>query len=101
MRDLNPSNLIYNACWFILFLQVIKSHPSSLEIYEKKLLGTGHVTREEVQMIHGKVDRILNEELAKSKSDEHLMANKRDYWLSAQWAGIKSPDQVSRVRDTG
>jgi len=101
MRDLNPSNLIYNACWFILFLQVIKNHPSSLEIYEKKLLGTGHVTREEVQMIHGKVDRILNEELAKSKSDEHLMANKRDYWLSAQWAGIKSPDQVSRVRDTG
>ena len=85
------------------FLQVIKKHPSSLEIYEKKLLGTGHVTREEVQMIHGKVDRIfLNEELAKSKSDEHLMANKRDYhWLSAQWAGMKSPDQVSRVRDTG
>ncbi|XP_039785956.1 2-oxoglutarate dehydrogenase, mitochondrial-like [Panicum virgatum] len=82
--------------------EVIKKHPSSVEIYEKKLLGTGQVTSEDVQMIHGRVDRILNEELAKSKSDEHLMANKRDYhWLSAQWAGMKSPDQVSRVRDTG
>jgi 2-oxoglutarate dehydrogenase E1 component len=57
--------------------QVIKNHPNSLKLYEQKLLGTGEVMKEDVQRIHVKVNRILNEEFAKSK--DHV-PNKRD-WL--------------------
>ncbi|KAF8680807.1 hypothetical protein HU200_045544 [Digitaria exilis] len=34
--------------------QVIKNHPSSLKLYEQKLLGTGEVLKEDVQRIHDK-----------------------------------------------
>ncbi|AQL07059.1 2-oxoglutarate dehydrogenase E1 component [Zea mays] len=77
--------------------QVIKNHPSSLKLYEQKLLGTSEVMKEDVQRIHDKVNRILNEEFAKSKD---YVPNKRD-WLSAYWTGFKSPEQISRVRNTG
>lgn len=77
--------------------QVIKNHPSSLKLYEHKLLGTGEVSKEDVQRIHDKVNRILNEEFTKSKD---YVPNKRD-WLSAYWTGFKSPEQISRVRNTG
>ena len=77
--------------------QVIKNHPSSLKLYEQKLLETGELNKEDVQRIHDKVNRILNEEFAKSKD---YVPNKRD-WLAAYWTGFKSPEQISRVRNTG
>ncbi|PAN29467.1 hypothetical protein PAHAL_5G228800 [Panicum hallii] len=77
--------------------QVIKNHPSSLNLYEQKLLGTGEVSNEDVQKIHEKVNIFLDEEFAKSKD---FVANKRD-WLSASWTGFKPPEQISRVFDTG
>jgi 2-oxoglutarate dehydrogenase E1 component len=81
----------------IILWQVIKNHPNSLKLYEDKLLGTGEVSKEDVQRIHDKVNRILNEEFAKSKD---YVPNKRD-WLAAYWTGFKSPEQISRVRNTG
>ncbi|KAL6619786.1 hypothetical protein ACP70R_034925 [Stipagrostis hirtigluma subsp. patula] len=77
--------------------QVIKNHPSSLNLYEQKLLETGQVFREDIQMIHDKVNKILNEEFEKSKD---FVPKKRD-WLSANWAGLKPPEQTSSVRITG
>ena len=68
-----------------------------MKLYEQKLLETGEVTKEDFQRIHDKVNRILNEEFAKSKD---YVPNKSD-WLSAYWTGFKSPEQISRVRNTG
>ncbi|CAL4975056.1 unnamed protein product [Urochloa decumbens] len=77
--------------------KVIKNHPSSLNLYEQKLLRTGEVSNEDLRTIHDKVNMFLNEEFAKSKD---FVLNKRD-WLSASWTGFKPPEQISRVFDTG
>ena len=77
--------------------QVIKNHPSSLNLYEQKLLGADEVSNEDVQKIHDKVNIFLDEEFEKSKD---FALSKRD-WLSASWTGFKPPEQISRVFDTG
>ncbi|CAN1148790.1 2-oxoglutarate dehydrogenase, mitochondrial [Linum perenne] len=77
--------------------KVIDKHPSSLEIYQRKLLESGEVSEEEIDRIQKKVDTILNEEYANSK--EYVL--KRTDWLSSHWAGFKSPQQLSRIRNTG
>ncbi|KAF7820480.1 2-oxoglutarate dehydrogenase, mitochondrial-like [Senna tora] len=77
--------------------KVIRSHPSTLEIYEKKLLELGEVTQEDVDKIHKKITSILNEEFLASKE---YVPKRRD-WLSAYWSGFKSPEQLSRIRNTG
>ncbi|KAH9603701.1 hypothetical protein KSS87_007452 [Heliosperma pusillum] len=77
--------------------KVIRNHPSSLEIYKKKVLENGELSKEEIDEIQKKVMTILNEEFEASKSH---VTNKRD-WLSAYWLGFKSPEQLSRIRNTG
>ncbi|PKI65780.1 hypothetical protein CRG98_013852 [Punica granatum] len=77
--------------------KVIRSHPSSLDIYQKKLLESGQVTKEDIDKIQNKVNSILNEEFLASKD---YVPKRRD-WLSSHWSGFKSPEQLSRVRNTG
>ncbi|KAF8395071.1 hypothetical protein HHK36_019011 [Tetracentron sinense] len=77
--------------------QIIRNHPSALQIYEKKLLESGQVTQEDIDRMHHKVNSILNEEFMNSKD---YIPKRRD-WLSAYWSGFKSPEQLSRVRNTG
>ncbi|KAI9128126.1 hypothetical protein K1719_001119 [Acacia pycnantha] len=77
--------------------KVIRSHPSSLKIYEKKLLESGEVTQESIQNTYNKVNSILNEEFMASKGS---ISKKRD-WLSSHWSGFKSPEHLSRIRNTG
>ncbi|KAL1295658.1 hypothetical protein HN51_056512 [Arachis hypogaea] len=77
--------------------KVIQNHPSALEIYQKKLLESGEVTQQDIDKIHKKVMSILNEEFLASKD---YVPKRRD-WLSAYWSGFKSPEQLSRIRNTG
>ncbi|GJR88131.1 2-oxoglutarate dehydrogenase, mitochondrial-like protein [Tanacetum coccineum] len=77
--------------------KVIRNHPSALEIYQKKLLETGQATKEDIDRIQNKVTSILNDEFLASKD---YVSSKRD-WLSAYWTGFKSPEQLSRIRNTG
>ncbi|KAI9124562.1 hypothetical protein K1719_004484 [Acacia pycnantha] len=77
--------------------KVIRSHPSTLEIYQKKLLELGEVSQDDIDKIHKKITSILNEEFLASKD---YVPKRRD-WLSAYWSGFKSPEQVSRIRNTG
>ncbi|KAE8671985.1 Nodulin MtN21 /EamA-like transporter family protein [Hibiscus syriacus] len=77
--------------------RVIQKHPSSLEIYKNKLLESGEVTEEDIGRMHKNVDSILNEEFLNSKD----YVQKRRDWLSTNWKGFKSPEQLSRIRNTG
>ncbi|KAK2991202.1 hypothetical protein RJ640_027174 [Escallonia rubra] len=77
--------------------KVIRNHPSALEIYQKTLLESGQVKKDDIDNIHNKVSSILNEEFLASKD---YIPKKRD-WLSAYWSGFKSPEQLSRIRNTG
>jgi 2-oxoglutarate dehydrogenase E1 component len=60
-------------------------------------LETGELTQDDIDKIHTKVTSILNEEFQASKD---YIPKRRD-WLSAYWLGFKSPEQLSRVRNTG
>ncbi|KAL9250291.1 2-oxoglutarate dehydrogenase, mitochondrial-like protein, partial [Drosera capensis] len=77
--------------------QVIRNHPSTLEIYKSNILKSGQLSQEEIDAIQKKVNTILNEEFEASKD---YVPQRRD-WLSAYWTGFKSPEQLSRVRNTG
>ncbi|KAC9910471.1 hypothetical protein E3N88_45099 [Mikania micrantha] len=81
----------------IFHVMIIRNHPSSLEIYQNKLLESGLATKEDIDRIQSKVTTILNEEFLASKD---YVPQRRD-WLSAYWAGFKSPEQLSRIRNTG
>lgn len=55
------------------------------------------MSQEDIDKIRDKVNKILNEEFLASKD---YVPKRRD-WLSAYWSGFKSPEQLSRVRNTG
>ncbi|XP_054785340.1 uncharacterized protein LOC129291823 isoform X1 [Prosopis cineraria] len=80
-----------------MLYKVIKNQPTALEIYEKKLLNLGVVEKEEIDVLYSKINTTLNGEFLASK--DHV-PDRRD-WLSANWSGIKSPDQLSPIRNTG
>lgn len=77
--------------------KVIRNHPQALDLYEKQLIEMGQLSKEEIDALHKKVNSILNEEFINSKE---YVPNRRD-WLAAYWAGFKSPEQLSRIRNTG
>ncbi|CAM6088249.1 unnamed protein product [Calypogeia fissa] len=77
--------------------KVIKSHPTSLQIYEKKLSEQGLLTEDEIKKTEERVFQILQEEFSNSKD---YVPQTRD-WLAAYWEGFKGPEQLSRVRNTG
>ncbi|XP_058099090.1 uncharacterized protein LOC131243620 [Magnolia sinica] len=77
--------------------QVIRNHPRALDIYQNQLLESGQVSKEDIEKILIKVNSILNEEFVNSKD---YVPTKRD-WLANYWSGFKSPEQLSRIRNTG
>lgn len=68
-----------------------------MDVYEKQLIASGTMSKEEVDKLHEKVMSILNEEFNSSKD---YVPKTRD-WLAAFWSGFKSPEQLSRIRNTG
>ncbi|RWW18242.1 hypothetical protein GW17_00017783 [Ensete ventricosum] len=92
-----PLDIIMGILTSIMLKQVIQDHPSALELYEKQLLESGRISKEDVDRMRNKVSTILEEEFINSKD---YVPRKRD-WLSAYWAGFKSPEQISRIRNTG
>jgi 2-oxoglutarate dehydrogenase E1 component len=63
----------------------IRSHPSVLEVYSKKLIGEGVVTEGEVEKM--KADWRARLE-AEYEAGQSYKANKAD-WLDGRWAGLK------------
>lgn len=80
-----------------IMYKAIKKHPPTLEIYKKQIFESGTLTKDEVQKLESRVYSILQEEFDNSKD---YVPSTRD-WLSAFWSGFKSPEQLSRIRNTG
>ncbi len=68
-----------------LMYKAIASHPSTLEIYSKKLIAEGVVTQGEVDKMKSDWRARLDAELEASVS---YKSNKAD-WLDGRWAGFK------------
>src|SRR6202521_4543978 len=68
-----------------LMYKTIQSHPTTLEIYAKKLIGEGVVTEGEVEKMKSDWRARLDVELEASQS---YKSNKAD-WLDGRWSGFK------------
>ena len=71
-----------------LMYKTIQAHPTTLEIYSKKLIAEGVVTEGEVEKMKSDWRARLDAELEASQS---YRANKAD-WLDGRWAGFKVAD---------
>lgn len=75
----------------------INKHPDTLRTYQSHLIAEGTVTKEEVESIHKMVNSTLEKDFEAAKT---WVTPKND-WLSSKWAGFLSPNQLSRIRQTG
>ncbi|WP_158815321.1 2-oxoglutarate dehydrogenase E1 component [Methylocapsa sp. S129] len=73
-----------------LMYRIIRSHPTTLEIYAKKLIGEGLVTEGEVDKLRGDWRHRLEAEL---EAGQGYKANKAD-WLDGRWAGLKAAQDM-------
>ncbi|HEV3044831.1 MAG TPA: 2-oxoglutarate dehydrogenase E1 component [Roseiarcus sp.] len=69
-----------------LMYRIIRSHPTTLEIYAKKLIEEGLVTEGEVDKMRADWRHRLEAEF---EAGQGYKANKAD-WLDGRWAGLKS-----------
>jgi 2-oxoglutarate dehydrogenase E1 component len=79
-----------------LYRQISK-HPTTLQIFEKRLIEDGTMTKKECQEIKNFVLQSYEKDFEASKT----YVKKDDDWLSSRWAGFKGPSQLSRIRPTG
>jgi 2-oxoglutarate dehydrogenase E1 component len=80
-----------------LMYRAIKSHPTAVEIYSKRLIKEGVVTAEDVEAMQANFRAHLDEELAAADS---YRPNKAD-WLDGRWADIGFADDEARRGNTG
>jgi len=77
-----------------LMYKKIRSHPSTLEIYSKKLVGEGVVTEAEVETMKADWRAHLEVEM---ESGSGYKPNKAD-WLDGRWSGLKVAGEVEDPR---
>ena len=75
-----------------LMYKKIRSHPSTLEIYSKKLIGEGVVTEGEVEKMKADWRARLDAEF---EAGQGYKPNKAD-WLDGRWAGLKAAQRRRR-----
>ena len=69
-----------------LMYKAIAGHPTTLEIYSKKLIGEGLITAAEVEKMRADWRHRLDDEL---EAAQGYRANKAD-WLDGRWSGYKT-----------
>ncbi|HEU0062620.1 MAG TPA: 2-oxoglutarate dehydrogenase E1 component [Hyphomicrobiaceae bacterium] len=80
-----------------LMYRAIKAHPSTVEIYAKRLIEEGVVTAQDVAGMTASFRTRLEEELAAADS---YKPNKAD-WLDGRWSEIGFADDEARRGQTG
>ncbi len=77
-----------------LMYKAIKAHPTTMEIYAKRLIGDGVVTEGEVEKMKSDWRARLDAEFEAAAG---YKANKAD-WLDGRWAGMKVADMIDDPR---
>ncbi len=83
-----------------IMYRLIRSHPTTLQIYADKLIAEGLVTQGEVDKMHGDWRHRLE---AEYEAGQAYAPNKAD-WLDGRWMGFKASQDVvedDRRGDTG
>jgi 2-oxoglutarate dehydrogenase E1 component len=79
-----------------IMYRIIKDHPSTREIYAKRLVAEGAATQAEVDAWVGEFETFLQAEFEAGKT---WHAEKAD-WLDGKWAGLALPEGEDRRGDT-
>ena len=74
-----------------MMYRLIRSHPTTLQIYAKKLIAEGIVTQGEVDKMRADWRQRLEAEF---EAGQAYAANKAD-WLDGRWAGFKAAQDVA------
>jgi len=75
----------------------IKNHPSTREIYSRRLIEEGVVSAAEIDRWIGEFDGFLDREFEAGKT---YKADKAD-WLDGKWSGLAQPEDEDRRGKTG
>lgn len=70
----------------------IKAHPRTQDIYARKLVEAGVVSQEDVDGIHGAIEKELDDSFEAARS---FNPNKLD-WLEGKWAGLAMAEEGAR-----
>ncbi|MEL7479956.1 MAG: 2-oxoglutarate dehydrogenase E1 component [Pseudomonadota bacterium] len=80
-----------------LMYKIIKGHPSTREIYTKRLIDEGTLTEDEVSAIRQQFEALLE----KAFEDAKTLEIKEADWLDGEWKGFRLPDDDDRRGRTG
>lgn len=81
-----------------IMYQIIKKHKNVLDIYSKKLIDEGVVTKDEVDAVIDKYDKIC-EEAYKKAGEEKQTYHK--HWLDSPWSGFFEGKDPMKGSPTG
>ncbi|MCD2472069.1 2-oxoglutarate dehydrogenase E1 component [Jiella sp. MQZ9-1] len=77
-----------------IMYKTIRNHPSTLEIYAKKLVAEGLLSDEDVESRRTEFRKQLDEEFEAGQS---YLPNKAD-WLDGAWSGLRKAEQEDEPR---
>ena len=77
--------------------RAIKDHPTTLELYSKKLVGEGTLSEADLEAMIAGFNKRLDEEYEASKTHRP----KRADWLDGRWAGMSIAPAGDRRGDSG
>ncbi|MCQ0986837.1 2-oxoglutarate dehydrogenase E1 component [Jiella marina] len=77
-----------------IMYKTIRNHPTSLEIYSKKLVAEGLISEEEIESRKADWRKTLEEEFEAGQS---YLPNKAD-WLDGAWTGLRKAEEETEPR---
>jgi len=81
-----------------IMYSIIKKHKNILDLYCEKLVGEGVVTKEEVDAVIEKYEKICEEAFKKAGEETQTF---HKHWLDSPWSGFFEGKDPLKVSDTG
>merc|ERR1712088_175857 len=81
-----------------IMYSIIKKHPNLLSIYSKQLINEGIVTKEEVDSVVDKYEKICEDAFVKAGKEKQVF---HKHWLDSPWSGFFEGKDPLKVKDTG
>jgi 2-oxoglutarate dehydrogenase E1 component len=77
---------------------IVKKHPNIMDIYGKQLVNEGIVTKEEVDEVVDKYEKICEDAYKKAAAERQVY---HKHWLDSPWSGFFEGKDPLKMGDTG
>merc|ERR1711899_441287 len=81
-----------------IMYSIVKKHPNLLSIYSKQLINEGIVTKEEVDSVVDKYEKICEDAFVKAGKERQVY---HKHWLDSPWSGFFEGKDPLKMADTG